>query len=485
VIALRKLKNAAGSVLPAPAVFAAYRDHGISNVAGFAGRRPHMESLFTLLGAAGIARRNLYLAWDFTVASTANITGRMLSIRDDAFSKLGSASPAFTVTSNTPDGNTGMARVVKGTFTVPNYLTGDGSPGNTFNEGPDGLPRQNGTLTAPFDCIIPTSALTTPGRPSLYGHGLFGDETEVESGSQQSMSAGHDVVYCATKWAGMSQDDIVTAATILQDLSGFSKLADRVQQGVLNTLFLGRLMIAAGGLTSNAAFQNAGHQPVIDTSHLYYDGNSQGGIMGGMATAVATDWTRAVLGVSGINYSMLLPRSTDFATFEAIMTPAYPAELSRLLGLMAIQLEWDRAEPDGYANHLTSDPLPGTPAHTVLMHIAFGDHQVSNVAADTEARTIGASTNCPSLSGGRSPGTFTLWNVPCIAAFPFAGSAIVYWDSGSDVAPLADVPPAGGHDPHEDPRRSPLAQQQKSDFLMPSGTVTDVCGGTPCTAPQT
>jgi hypothetical protein len=110
---------------------------------------------------------------------------------------------------------------------------------------------------------------------------------------------------------------------------------------------------------------------------------------------------------------------------------------------------------------------------------------VSNLAADTEARTIGASTNCPSLAGGRSPGTFTLWNVPCIAAFPFAGSAIVYWDSGSDVAPLADVPPAGGHDPHEDPRRSPLAQQQKSDFLMPSGTVTDVCGGAPCTAPQT
>jgi hypothetical protein len=485
VVALRNLKNAAGSVLPAPAVFAAYRDHGTSSAAGFAGRKPHMESIFTQLGAAGIARSNLYLAWDFTVASTANITGRMLSIRDDAFSKLGSASPAFTVTSNTPDGNTGMARVVKGTFTVPNYLTGDGSPGNTFNEGPDGLPRQNGTLTAPFDCIIPTSALTTPGRPSLYGHGLFGDETEVESGSQQSMSAGHDVVYCATKWAGMSQDDIGTAATILQDLSGFPKLADRVQQGVLNTLFLGRLMIVAGGLTSNAAFQNASHQSVIDTSHLYYDGNSQGGIMGGMATAVATDWTRAVLGVSGINYSLLLPRSTDFATFESIMTPAYPAELSRLLGLMAVQLEWDRAEPDGYANHITSDPLPGTPAHTVLMHIAFGDHQVSNVAADTEARTIGASTNCPSLAGGRSPGTFTLWNVPCIAAFPFAGSAIVYWDSGSDVAPLADVPPAGGHDPHEDPRRSPLAQQQKSDFLMPSGTVTDVCAGAPCTAAQT
>ena len=35
-------------------------------------------------------------------------------------------------------------------------------------------------------------------------------------------------------------------------------------------------------------------------------------------------------------------------------------------------------------------------------------------------------------------------------------------------------------DPHEDPRNTPAAQQQISDFLQPNGTVTNVCGGKPC-----
>ena len=46
----------------------------------------------TLLDAAkapGIQRSNLYLAWDFTVASDANNTSRELSMRNDAFAQLG------------------------------------------------------------------------------------------------------------------------------------------------------------------------------------------------------------------------------------------------------------------------------------------------------------------------------------------------------------------------------------------------------------
>ena len=74
-------------------------------------------------------------------------------------------------------------------------------------------------------------------------------------------------------------------------------------------------MLNPKGFASNAAFKSAGHS-VLNTSHLYYDGNSQGGIEGGLTTAVAPDFTRAVLGVSGMNYgNVLVQRSTDFAPF--------------------------------------------------------------------------------------------------------------------------------------------------------------------------
>ena len=44
---------------------------------------------------AGIAREDLYLAWDFNIASVENITERILHIRDDAFAALGNAAPGI------------------------------------------------------------------------------------------------------------------------------------------------------------------------------------------------------------------------------------------------------------------------------------------------------------------------------------------------------------------------------------------------------
>ena len=59
---------------------------------------------------------------------------------------------------------------------------------------------------------------------------------------------------------------------------------------------------------------------------------------------------------------------------------------------------WDRSDPNGYAHHMTTDPLPNTPPHKVLLHLAFGDHQVANVATEVEARTIGASIHQPAIA---------------------------------------------------------------------------------------
>jgi hypothetical protein len=168
-----------------------------------------------------------------------------------------------------------------------------------------------------------------------------------------------------------------------------------------------------------------------------------------------------------------------------VLYPNYPNQLERPLIFSLIQQLWDRAEADGYAAHMTTDPLPDTPAHHVLMHAAFGDHQVANVAAETEARTIGALARVPYLDPGRSPySTDTPWGLPAISGFPFDGSAIVMWDSGAAPAPTTNTPPSSGHDPHEDPRNSPLAREQKSQFLQPGGTVVDVCGSGACHADQ-
>ena len=65
-----------------------------------------------------------------------------------------------------------------------------------------------------------------------------------------------------------------------------------------------------------------------------------------------------------------------------------------------MQMLWDRGEGNGYAHHVVGDPLPGTPDHNVLMHVAVGDHQVTTIQADVMARTIGASVRQPAIDDG-------------------------------------------------------------------------------------
>jgi hypothetical protein len=489
VIGLRDLVDVDGAGIEPTDVFRAYRDALTTDLPAIEDRRDEMESTIATLGAAGVDRSSLVLAWDFTIASTDNIAARMLHIRDDALAQLGDAAPPFTITGVAPGtDDSNIARQVVGTYTVPNYLTGDGGPGNRFDYGDgvtptgDELPVQNGTIEAGFVCNISVATLagSEPAHLVQYGHGLLGSNMEINAGNVRAFANEHNVVFCATKWAGMSEDDIGNAALTLAEFSNFPTLADRLQQGVLNQIFLGRLMISDGGLVSDPAFAFDDGTPLIDTAHLDYDGNSQGGIMGLMLTAVSPDIERSVLGVMGMNYSVLLERSVDFETYEAIMKPAYPNDLDRVIVLALAQMLWDRGEGAGYAQHVTADPYPGTEAKDVLLHVAFGDWQVSELTAMIAARTMDVPVHRPVTADGRSREVQPGWGLGAIE-YPSSGSGLVIWDSGSDPIPLENVPPSTGRDPHEDPRADADVREQKAAFLF-DDTLIDVCDGGPCTA---
>ncbi|MGH2962010.1 MAG: hypothetical protein ACRDL3_07455, partial [Solirubrobacterales bacterium] len=333
----------------------------------------------------------------------------------------------------------------------------------------------------------------------IYGHGLFGSDEEIRSELISGFANDHNFVICATPEIGMSSGDLPNTAGILTDLSRFPELTDRVQQGLLNELVLGRALIHPGGLGAHPAFHvngTAATPSAIDTSRLYYEGNSLGGILGGALTAVAPDFTRAVLGVPGMRYSLLLPRATPFDQFAAVLYPSYPDELARPLMLSLTQMLWDRSDPNGYAHRMTDRPFRDTPRHKVLMAVAFGDHQVTNFAADIQARTIGASTHRPAIYPGRWPGVDILWNVPKIRKYPFKGSAVVYSDIGpvrpdpSDPGetigtpppPLQNLPNRAGEDPHGAPRGVPTALAMANQVLAPGGRIRNVCGSAACYA---
>jgi hypothetical protein len=184
-----------------------------------------------------------------------------------------------------------------------------------------------------------------------------------------------------------------------------------------------------------------------------------------------------------MNYSTLLPRSVDFDQFLPLLSSAYPDPRLHTLGVAFNQILWDRGEPDGYAQHMIKDPYPGTPAHTVLLIEAFGDHQVANIGTETEARTIGAFVHRPALAPGRSPIKQNVWHVPAVPSSPFAGSVLEIWDFGTPAPPVESLPNRAGDDPHGAARNVAAVRAQVSEFLKAGGAFVNVCGASPCHFP--
>ncbi len=499
IVALRNLRSTNGSLESPPKYFASIL-HGSTQpgVSGNAVTR-HIDSVLSTLATAGVAKSNLYLAWDFTVISTKNLTGWMLSMRNQAFASLGSKVPNYQVTqvtNFTPAQNPQISRQVIGTFDVPSFLNQPGGPmGSTLNFGPGGTPRQlpGNVQHAVFACLIPRSAdqnpsaanqRVKPGRPVLYGKGLFSVATQMDISGVLASANRYDLVQCSTNTLGLDGNNEIYDAGLIQNISNFAALPDRLQQGILDALFLERLMSSPAGLAANPAFKAGGGSgpSLIDTSiPLTYYGNSEGSLIGGAITAVSTEIRRAVLGVPSMNYSILLDRSVDFAPFFVIFDKAYPSHSEQLLTFDLMQMLWDRGETDGYAEQLTNHPLPGTPPHQVLLQMAFGDHQVSNVTTEIEARTIGASMHQPALRPGRAVGN-PFYQIPSISSYPFTGPAALFvWDDVHVARPPAgNVAPTIGPDPHDYvPRSVPAAQLQLAHFLE-TGQVIDVCGRAPC-----
>jgi hypothetical protein len=484
IVALRDLKNARGDTLHAPDSFERLRH---DNDPSLRGRKAGVDNVVADLARAGVRPDHLYLAWDFTVASAQTLAGGVLHMRDDAYAQLGSGVPGFTVTHVDEHPSTDVLRRVQGTFDVPQYLTGDGSAGSRLVLGPDGLPVRNGTYHAEFRCLIPASSVdggghAQPGRGWVYGHGLLGSTSEIE-GFAPFLNQ-YDIVLCATPEIGMASDDVANVVHVLGDLSTFGSIPDRLDQALINMQFLARLLKDPNGFGTNAAFEvGTPAASSIVPNEVFYNGNSQGGIFGGAATAISTEWTRAVLGVPAMNYSELLPRSVDFDEFLPLLRAAYPDPTLSTLLVQLDQIQWDRGDPNGFAQHLTSNPYPGTPNHTVLMIEAFGDHQVANIGTETEARTIGAFVHQPAIAPGRSNDVVPFWNIPPVPSSPFAGSVVELWDFGTPAPPTLSLPPESpqyGSDPHGAARNVPAVREQVSQFLQPGGTFVNVCGSDPC-----
>jgi hypothetical protein len=371
------------------------------------------------------------------------------------------------------------------------------------------VPAQNGYATVPFVVDIPRVAVNVggtpqPARPTLWGHGLLGSRTQVTSLSLLAQT--FNFVIGGVDMQGMSSADVPTVASLVQDLSQFHFIPERLHQGFLNHLLLGRLLVdPTNGFNSDPAFQYGG-VPLIDTTEVFYSGGSQGGIFGVAIMSIAEDFKRGFVAVPAANYSTLLHRSIDFNPYLALQRSAYPDRLDEEILLGLTQQLWDRAEPQGYMNHLVAGDLSTPPhPHKILIHMATYDSEVSNVATEIMVRSLGISQvtpvhrsffdipeaaapfddsafvevdperkRCNVPGGGPSPGATCASDANC----PGGGDPPTHTFCDPDVPPLTNQAPPYNNGNHGS-TGSTAPGTQIAEFLKPAGQVLQFCSG-PC-----
>ncbi|MEM6295331.1 MAG: hypothetical protein AAGA54_28925 [Myxococcota bacterium] len=467
IVAMRGLVDGNDNVLPASEAFEALRDLTEADPAlGIDERRPLYADIFARLADAGVERSSLQIAWDFTTASDRDNTSWLVHMRDEALAEVGDA-PTFEITEVLEDFDPRIAYRIEGTFDVPLFLDVPG-PVSVMNFGDDGLPEPTGTAQFGFTMLIPQSA-TEGAVPMLqYGHGLLGTRDEIENDHFLDFMDQYGYAMYATDWIGLSAPDEAFLGVIFDsgNIHEYEGVFARTQQALVNALVLNR--VATRGIAADETYG-----PLLDPSQNLYYGISLGGILGTVYLSLSTDVTRGAADVMGTPFGLLLGRSRQFDAFFAIANITYDDPRDVQLALTLAQNFWDRAEPIGFLPHVRDEPFPDTPAHELMMRAAVGDHSVSTIGAQVQARSLGA----PHIPSGVRD-VYGL-NVQDDAE----GLGYIEYDFGLPPEPVCPVPMRACTDPHGGLRGLQAADEQLDRFLQ-TGEIVNLCPDGVCAFPE-
>ncbi len=477
VAVTKRTRTLAGAPPASPPGWAAIAD-GSATEPRAAAQAARMPAIFAALADAGIARDDVVLAWDFVTASDEGLTGTLRAVRERTLAAIGESGLGYTVTSVEDEFSTHALRRIRGTFTVPRFLTQTdravAETALTFDEA--GMPVQNGTYEAPFTLILPRAAASGPVKLLLFGHGFLGSgegELGNDSGSYvQSFADQAGYALVATDWTGLSQYEGIdasgsgAASQAVEDANRVPWISDRLHQAIANAITLAKT--ARGAIAKDPALFVGGAQ-VIDDARIDYYGISLGGVMGSSLMGFSPDLERGVLNVGAAGWSTLFQRSTNWGLFKLFIDGSYPDKIDQQVLLEIMQAHFDPFDGLSIAPHVLEAPLEGNPPKQVLLQMAVNDVSVPNLATELEARTLGL----PLLSD--SP--LEIWGLSPADA-PLA-SALTVWDTHEEPPPEGNnvgASLATENSAHNDIRALPALVEQ-IDVFFRTGEVTSTCDG--------
>lgn len=293
----------------------------------------------------------------------------------------------------------------RGRLRSPDYRTDENRFPNELDDAPAAQPIPAPMdVTIPYIFVLPKGAARVP--VVIVQHGLTGDkESVLLCGIAQRYAAwGFATIALDAAWHGergpggkppTAFDAIRTLFGVWTDGERWTtKLRygrDAFRQTALDHHALAALVIQmAGGFD---VLGSAGHGPdgLPDVSPtVFYNGESMGGIIGGMTAAASPLIKAAVLNVPGARLSNFILLS-PLGLYELVARPLIEAsahigegDIRRFLALYQTIIE--RGDPINYARHWWKQPYAGYAAKSVMIQETLDDMLVPNRTTEDLAR---------------------------------------------------------------------------------------------------
>ena len=342
IVVTDALKYTDGSVPESSPAFAALRDGQVTDADIVESRRDDFETMFETVGAAGVPRESIILAWQTVIASEAKAQEPLPAVIAAATAAIEAQAPTYTITQCKTDEQadadafgctmpTNLAdetwRRVFGRVDLPNYIGDDGR----IHLDDDGNAIQNGTFEADFLVNIPDSLKAAPAGSGMivnFGHGLLVEpatylDDDGNASGQVVLANEMGAIFIGTRWSGLSSTEAIQAAALAQDFSEAAQLHDLLVQGVANQVLM--IPFVVDTLANDPLLATPdGSATIVNPDDVGYTGISQGGIMGTTLMAVSPYILSGVMHVPSAGYDHLLPHSADFGLFQDLIDGAVP-----------------------------------------------------------------------------------------------------------------------------------------------------------------
>ena len=419
--------------------------------------RVRLDAIHAALGAA---KDELVVAFDFVTADDAALIADPLAARDAAMAIVGDGSGvAYTIKSDVPNPEAGIARIVRFEYTTPQVADLGGAG---FHRDATGKVIVNGTTTATASIVVPACA-TAQNKAGIviYGHGFFGGLDESTGAYIRMFAKTTCNVVVGGVWRGMSADEVADAVLALNDLNRMHGFGERIWQGMVDFMTLTKLAkgkLAADELTN-----------IVDPARLWFYGISQGHILGSTLFAYDPTLTRGVLSVGGANWAVMFERSNNWAAYSLPLKGSYGGVMNSVILQQVVEMGLELADGATIAPQIRAGGVPGTPAKQYLLHMSVGDCAVPNLASEYQARTLGLPLLAPSV---KEPFGLTPMTGPLQSGF------VIMDEQPSPLPPATNETFNYDNVAHENLRRRQATIDQIVRFTT-TGEITSFCNG-PC-----